>query len=73
MNKYIFNTNLQCSNCRAKVEPLLNKSQEVLDWDLDLEDPDRKLTVELAGGNPKNIIELVKKVGFNAELAESRK
>ena len=73
MNKYTFNTNLQCSNCRAKVEPLLNESKEVLDWNLDLADPDRKLTVELAGENPKDIIELVKKVGFNAELAESQK
>jgi copper chaperone len=71
MNTYTFKTNLQCSNCRAKVAPLLDKSDQIKDWELDLKDPERRLRVSLSGDAPHDIIQLVKKVGFKAQLDEA--
>jgi copper chaperone len=71
MKNYTFKTNLQCTNCRAKVAPLLDKSDQIQDWKLDLEDPERRLRVAFSGDNPQDIIHLVNKVGFKAELDEA--
>ncbi len=71
MKNYTFKTNLQCTNCRAKVAPLLDKSSQVKNWNLDLEDPERRLRVDYAGTDPKDIIALVEKVGFKAQLDEA--
>jgi copper chaperone len=70
MNTYIFKTNLQCANCRAKVQPLLDKSDEVLDWQLNLEHPERLLTVKSPSPNPEDISKLVARAGFQAQLQE---
>lgn len=72
MKTYTFKTNLQCSNCQAKVAPLLDKFSEIKEWKLDLEDPERRLEVAFLGTDPKDIIELVNKVGFKAELEEKQ-
>ncbi len=72
MKTHTFKTNLQCANCRAKVAPLLDKSKQVNDWKLDLEDPERRLQVKFSGEDPQEIIDLVKKVGFKAELDEAQ-
>jgi len=72
MKTYTFKTNLQCANCRSKVAPLLDKSTQVKEWNLDLEDPERRLQVEFSGEDPQDIIDLVKKVGFKAERDEAQ-
>jgi len=71
MKKYTFKTNLQCTNCRARVAPLFDKSDQIQDWKLDLKDPDRRLRVTFSGDDPDDIIQIVNKVGFKAELDEA--
>jgi hypothetical protein len=52
------------------VAPQLDQSNQIQDWKLDLDDPDRRLRVSFSGTDPQHIIELINKVGFKAELEE---
>ena len=64
MKKLNFNTNIQCSNCLAKVSPKLNELTEIHTWQVDLQDPNRTLTVETDTLDPEDIKKAVLKAGF---------
>lgn len=60
-----FKTNIKCGGCMATVTPFLNKTAGENNWQVDLSDPQRVLTVE--SGKPENeIIAVVKEAGFQA-------
>ena len=59
-----FKTNIQCSNCLAKVTPKLNEQSGINSWHVDLQDPDRTLTVETDVLEPEDIKKAVLKAGF---------
>lgn len=62
-----FKTNINCSNCVAKVTPFLNKKEGILSWEVDIESPDKILKVETNELTPEEIIKTVKRTGFEAE------
>jgi copper chaperone len=66
MKKLQFKTNIQCGNCLSKVSPKLNEQSGIHTWQVDLQDPDRTLTVETDALNPKDIQKAVLKAGFIA-------
>ena len=66
MKKLQFKTNIQCSNCLSKVSPKLNEQSGIRTWQVDLQDPDRTLTVETDTLNPEDIKKAVLKAGFIA-------
>ena len=39
-----FKTNINCSNCLAKVTPSLNHKEGIVSWNVDLDNPDKILT-----------------------------
>lgn len=41
-----FKTNIKCNGCVQKVKPFLDGIKEVKTWQVDLESPDRILTIE---------------------------
>ena len=59
-----FKTNIQCSNCLAKVTTKLNEQSGINSWHVDLQDPDRTLTVETDVLEPEDIKKAVLKAGF---------
>lgn len=63
-----FKTNIQCSNCLAKVTPKLNEQSGISSWNVDLADPDRTLTVETENLEPDEIKKAVLKAGFIANV-----
>lgn len=63
-----FKTNIQCTNCLAKVTPKLNEQNEIESWNVDLLDPDRILTVNTENLEPEAIKKAVLKAGFIAEV-----
>ena len=63
-----FKTNIRCGGCKVKVGNLLNQEDGIKHWDVDLSDPDRKLTVETEGIGAERVIELVKNAGYTATL-----
>ena len=66
MKKLLFKTNIQCGNCLSKVSPKLNEHSGIHTWQVDLQDPDRTLTVETNALNPEDIQKAVLKAGFIA-------
>lgn len=66
MKTLTFKTNINCGNCLAKVTPILNAESNIESWKVDLEDPERTLTVETETLSPEDVKKMVLKSGFIA-------
>ena len=66
MKKLQFKTNIQCGNCLYKVSPKLNEQTGIQAWQVDLQDPDRTLTVDTDVLTAEDIQKAVLKAGFIA-------
>ena len=68
MNQTIkFKTTLKCGGCVAKITPLLNSMKNVLEWSVDLNTPERVLTVTLKDGDVSLVKKAIMEVGFKVE------
>lgn len=65
--KFRFKTTLKCGGCVAKVTPLLNSLKDVTEWSVDLNSPERILTVTLKTGDTDSVIKAVSGVGYKIE------
>lgn len=64
-----FKTNIKCGGCIATVTPHLNAMAGLEDWNVDTDVADKVLTVTVDSENLKEeIVETIKKAGFQAEL-----
>lgn len=61
-----FKTNINCNGCVAGVTPFLNKV-EGIDWKVEIENPDKILTVETQNAQEEEIVKAVRKAGFEIE------
>lgn len=66
MKTLSFKTNINCGNCLAKVTPVLNAESSIESWKVDLEDPERTLTVETDTLSAEEVKKTVLKSGFLA-------
>ena len=62
-----FKTNIECSNCEARVKPFLDKKEGIASWQVDTDSADKVLTVETDSLEAKDIIKTIKRTGFVAE------
>ena len=67
MKQYQFKTNINCSGCVAKVTPALDQNEEIKDWKVDTNNPNKILTVETESLDEEQIKSIVENVGFKAE------
>ncbi|NLN32952.1 MAG: heavy-metal-associated domain-containing protein [Flavobacteriaceae bacterium] len=70
MKTYKFKTNINCSGCVAGVTPFLNKL-EGINWKVDIDNPEKTLTVEGEEISEEEILKAVKKAGFEIESQNS--
>jgi copper chaperone CopZ len=68
MNIYKFKTTMSCSGCVSKVEKFLNEEKDILKWEVDLNSPDKILTIETEMLDPNLIPPLLLKAGYKALL-----
>ncbi|HOX76885.1 MAG TPA: cation transporter [Bacteroidales bacterium] len=63
-----FKTTIKCNGCIKAVTPGLDTISDIKSWKVDLNSPDRILTVE--GDNPDagRIMEALKNAGYKSEL-----
>ena len=61
-----FKTNINCSNCVAKVTPFLDKKAGKGSWSVDTESDDKILTVENSELTVEDIVKTIKRTGFEA-------
>ena len=62
-----FKTNIKCAGCIATVTPKLNEKVGGGNWDVDIENPDKILTVRLDDVNESDVITAVEDAGFKAQ------
>lgn len=65
MNTQKFKTNIKCAGCIATVTPVLNKIAGENKWEVDLQDPDKTLTIE-SDATESEIATALKDVGYEA-------
>lgn len=62
-----FKTNLKCGNCVAKVKPLLDEAPQIVEWSVDLKDPDRIMTVKMdEKGDASTVENILSSEGYKA-------
>lgn len=67
MSTYRFKTNLKCGGCVQSVRPYLDGIKEIREWSVDLNDPDRLLSVDSDSVDPGKIILAFAAAGYTAE------
>lgn len=61
-----YKTNIKCNGCIATVTPFLHKIEGIDKWWVDLESPDRIMTVEWKNENEEELHALLKEAGYEA-------
>lgn len=64
--KHQYKTNIKCSGCVATVTPFLNQLPDA-HWQVDLNSPERILTVEAEKVDDKVVEQLLQQAGYAAE------
>ncbi len=59
-----FKTSLKCGGCIRAITPGLESLNVINNWSVDLENPDKVLTVEAPDDISEVVIESVKKAGY---------
>lgn len=67
MKTVTYKTNINCGSCIRSVTPFLNELDNVEEWNVDTDNPDKILKVELDDENDKVVVEAVEKAGFKIE------
>jgi copper chaperone len=67
-----FKTNIKCTGCIARATPVLNEEKQIENWEVDIYGPSKVLTVTTANMTPEQVIDTVKKAGFEAELIKQQ-
>jgi copper chaperone len=62
-----FKTNIKCSGCVAKVTPGLNETAGENNWNVDLESPEKILTISGDSVDKEKISKALEKAGYHAE------
>lgn len=62
-----YKTNINCGSCIKSVTPFLNELDNVDEWKVDTDNPDKILTVELDDEDSQTIIDAVKRAGYTIE------
>ncbi len=61
-----FKTNIKCESCLSKVTPGLNQTVGEDNWEVDLQDPNKTLTV-VADASENEVVAAIKQAGYEAE------
>ncbi len=67
MEQLKFKTSIKCTGCLDKVTPQLNNTHGIENWEVDLKNPDKVLTVNAQNASEEDVVKAVKKVGFEIE------
>lgn len=67
MEQVILKTDLSCKHCVMKVEPVLKNIHGIADYSVNLEHPDRLVTIWSVNANIQTVIAGFKAVGYAAE------
>lgn len=66
MTELLFKTNIKCNGCIATVTPFLNGEKQIEEWKVDLQSPERILSVKSKTVSSESVVDLLKKAGYTA-------
>jgi len=66
-NTLSFKTNIKCGGCIAQVKPILDAVASIKEWNVDIANADKILTVKAKGISESEIVETIQKAGFKIE------
>jgi copper chaperone len=64
MESLKFKTSLKCNGCINAIKPGLDKIEDIDSWSVDLDSPDKVLTVLANNASAEKVIDSVKKAGY---------
>ncbi len=62
-----YKTNIMCGSCIAKVTPVLNETVGESNWEVNIKDPKKILTINSEAISESDVINSLEKVGYKAE------
>jgi copper chaperone len=69
MDKLQFKTNIKCAGCIAATTPNLNEVAGKDNWEVNIQDPNKILSITAKDGiDPAKIIKAVENAGYKAEI-----
>ena len=66
-----FTSNIACNGCVSKVKPFLDELEGVIKWEVDIENPQKILTVQSSEVSADQIQEAVIKAGYQLEDSQN--
>lgn len=66
--KFQFKTNINCSGCVTAIRPHLNNTENIKEWNVNTTHRDKILTIKVENITEKEIINIITKAGFKAEI-----
>jgi len=63
-----FKTNIKCMGCVSAVTPALNETVGAGNWEVDIQSPDKPLTIQGEEVEANAVIAALEKVGFKADV-----
>ena len=67
MKELKFKTNIKCMGCVEKVTPFLNDLPELIEWNVDVANPNKVLSIKSSEDINEKIETAVKSAGFTLE------
>jgi len=62
-----FKTNINCGGCVSTVTPFLNGIEGISEWEVDINDKDKPLTVVSDTATEHQIVDAVREAGYKIE------
>lgn len=66
--KFQFKTNINCGGCITAIKPHLDNAENIKEWNVDTTHQDKILTVKAETITEEEVISIIAKAGFKAEL-----
>jgi copper chaperone len=63
-----FKTNINCGGCKARVTNFLDSETGIKHWDVDINNPEKILTVEGDNINEQLVLGAIAKAGFTGKV-----
>jgi copper chaperone len=64
MSQLTFSSNIACNGCLSKVQPVLDQLKGIHSWEVDLESPEKIVTVETTTCEAEEIKQALATVGY---------
>lgn len=67
METTILKTDLHCSSCVEKIDPILKEESSIRDYNINIEHPDKLITIKAEGLNIESVVSKFRDAGYKAE------